>query len=378
LKRSEDKVLTTHVGSLPFTDDERAPTSPDQMRAAVEDVIKKQREVGLDLINEGEYTKGGTWLSFANERLSGFKSVPDSNELPLLEQGRDREEFASFYRYATEQKTLFYSPPGDRPRGRQQTFVCTGPIEYVGHEALRNELEILRASDPGEDAFVTSTTPGSLLVYRRNEFYDTDDEFLIAFAEAMRVEYEAIVAAGFVLQVDDAWINGMWERIGMDLGLEGYREYCRKQLYALNHALRNIPEDRVRYHMCWGSWQGPHVFDLELIHLVDLLLEVKAQAYVIEGANPRHEHEWQVWRDVPLPDGKILVPGVVTHSTNVVEHPELVAQRIERYANVVGKQNVIAGADCGFGGRAHPQIAWAKLRSLTEGARLATQHLGST
>ena len=225
--------------------------------------------------------------------------------------------------------------------------------------------------------FLTSTAPASLEVYRRNRFYKSDEEYVFAIAEAMRVEYEAIVAAGLVLQVDDAWLPALWDRIGIGMGLEAFRARCAMRIEALNHALRNIPEDRVRYHLCWGSWHGPHAFDLELDRIVDLMLEVKAQAYLIEAANARHEHEVAVWEKVKLPDGKILIPGVVTHSTDVVEHPELVSQRLQRYAQLIGRENVIAGTDCGFGGRSHPQIAWAKLRSLVEGAALASKALGS-
>ncbi|MGA8723247.1 MAG: hypothetical protein WB557_34910 [Solirubrobacteraceae bacterium] len=283
MKRSTTRILTTHAGSLPYADDV-APTSDGELRRAVADIVARQRELGLDLINEGEYTKGGDWLSFADERFAE--------------------------------------------------------------------------------------------VYRANTFYATDTEYLYALADALRVEYELIVEAGFVLQVDDAWLPALWDRIGIEMGLEAFRERCRTRVQALNHALANIPEERVRYHMCWGSWHGPHAHDLELVHLADVLLAVKAQAYLIEGANARHEHEWAVWRDVHLPEGKILIPGVVTHSTDVVEHPDLVAQRIERFASVVGAENVIAGTDCGFGGRTHPQIAWAKLRSLTEGAARASRALG--
>jgi 5-methyltetrahydropteroyltriglutamate--homocysteine methyltransferase len=189
----------------------------------------------------------------------------------------------------------------------------------------------------------------------------------------MRVEYETIAASGVTLQVDDAWLPALWDRIGIPMGLEAFRKYCLVRVEALNHALRNIPEERVRYHLCWGSWHGPHAYDLELKFMVDLMLKVRAQAYLIEGANARHEHEYAVWDEVKLPPGKILIPGVVTHSTDVVEHPELVAQRIRRFAKRVGSDNVIAGADCGLGGRSHPQIAWAKLKSLVEGARLASQ-----
>jgi 5-methyltetrahydropteroyltriglutamate--homocysteine methyltransferase len=228
---------------------------------------------------------------------------------------------------------------------------------------------------PVEDAFLTSTAPASLEVYRRNEYYKTEEEFVYAIAEAMRIEYEAIVRSGVVLQIDDAWLVALWDRIGLQMGMAAFRKRSELRIEALNHALRNVPEDRVRYHLCWGSWHGPHAFDIELKDVVDLMLKVKAQAYLIEGANARHEHEYEVWDSVRLPAGKILVPGAVTHSTDVVEHPEVVAQRIQRFAERVGRQNVIAGCDCGFGGRSHPQIAWAKLKSLSEGAALASKAL---
>ncbi len=370
MERSTTRILTTHAGSLPWLE-AAAPATEPELRDAVANVVARQRELGLDLVNEGEYTKGGDWLSFADDRFAGFETREAGDEKPLIAQGRDREEFDAFYRYATERGTLFYTP-GGQVSARRLRWVCTGPISYVGHEQVRREIEILRACEPGEDAFLTSTAPASLEVYRANAYYHDEVEYLYALAGALRVEYELIVNAGFVLQVDDAWLPALWDRIGIEMGLEAFRERCRVRVQALNHALAGIPEDRIRYHMCWGSWHGPHAHDLELVHLVDVLLEVNAQAYLIEGANARHEHEWAVWRDVQLPEGKILVPGVVTHSTDVVEHPDLVAQRIERFASVVGAENVIAGTDCGFGGRTHPQIAWAKLRALTDGAARAS------
>jgi 5-methyltetrahydropteroyltriglutamate--homocysteine methyltransferase len=224
--------------------------------------------------------------------------------------------------------------------------------------------------------FLTSTAPASLEVYRHNRFYKSDEDYVYALAEAMRAEYEVIAAAGLVLQVDDAWLPALWDRIGIGMGLPAFRARCEMRIEALNHALRNVAEDRVRYHLCWGSWHGPHAYDLGLEKIVDLMLKVKAQAYLIEAANARHEHEVAVWDTVKLPPGKILIPGVVTHSTDVVEHPELVSQRLQRYARRVGKENIIAGTDCGFGGRSHPQIAWAKLKSLAEGAALASKALG--
>ena len=292
-------------------------------------------------------------------------------------QGKDRETFADFYKYAAERGTLFYVTQ-KTPPVRRNYWVCNGPIAYAGQAAMQREIDIFRnALDGGDpqDCFLTTTAPASLEPYHANGYYKTTEEFLFALADAMRVEYEMIAAAGFAVQVDDAWLAALWERIGIQMGLEAFRKYCTLRVEALNHALRNIPEDRIRYHLCWGSWHGPHAYDLPLVDIVDVLLRVKAQAYLIEGANARHEHEYRVWEDVKLPAGKILVPGVVAHATDTIEHPELVSQRIQRYANIVGKENVIAGTDCGFGERTHPQIAWAKLHSLSEGAALATKAL---
>jgi len=365
VKRSVEKILTTHVGSLPFETGE----------PSVGGVVRRQREAGLDLVNEGEYTKGGDWLSYMEARFAGCEPrAPVPGERPLITQGKDREAFADFYRYASERGTLFYAP-GEQIKRTRPVWVCTAPLTYCGQAALQREIEELTTHVPPQDAFLTSTAPASLEVYRRNEYYKSEEEFVYAIAEAMRVEYEAIVASGVVLQIDDAWLVALWDRIGISMGLEGFRRRSLVRIEALNHALRNVPEDRVRYHLCWGSWHGPHAFDIELKDVADLMLRVKAQAYLIEGANARHEHEFEVWKTVRLPEGKILVPGVITHSTDVVEHPELVSQRIQRFAALVGRENVIAGADCGFGGRSHPQIAWAKLRSLAEGAALATRAL---
>jgi 5-methyltetrahydropteroyltriglutamate--homocysteine methyltransferase len=343
--------------------------------AAVREVVERQRQIGLDIINEGEYTKGGDWLSFSDDRFGGF-TLGELKGPPMVTQGKDREEFADFYKWAAERGTLFFLP-GNQIQSVRKHMVCTGPITYTGHDALQREISLLKAaagsggSSIGE-LFLTSTAPASLEVYRSNEYYSTDEDFLVALAEALRDEYKAIVEADIILQVDDAWLPALWDRIGIGMGLEAFQRRCRIRVDALNHALRGLPEDRIRYHFCWGSWHGPHAYDLELKHLVDIMLAVKAQAYLIEGANARHEHEYAVWEHAKLPDGKILIPGVITHSTDVVEHPELVSQRILRFTKLLGKENVIAGADCGFGGRTHPQIAWAKLQSLVKGAELAS------
>ena len=366
MQRSTHKILTTHVGSLP------APVEVAEV--AVRDLIDRQREIGLDIINEGESTKGGDWLSFADDRFSGF-TVGELKGPPMVTRGKDREEFSHFYKWAAERGTLFFEP-GEQIRKVRKHLVCTGPISYSGQESLRHEIDLLKhfAGSEGE-LFLTSTAPASLEVYRSNEYYSREEDFLTALAEALREEYKTIVDSGVILQIDDAWLPALWDRIGMGMGLEAFLRRCQIRVDVLNHALRGIPEDRVRYHFCWGSWHGPHAYDLELKHLTGILFSVKAQGYLIEGANARHEHEYAVWESTKLPEGKILIPGVITHSTDVVEHPELVCQRILRFAKLLGKENVIAGADCGFGGRTHPQIAWAKLRSLVEGAELASKVL---
>ena len=375
MRRSTTKILTTHVGSLPGRGETAShgqlPTSDD-----IRGIIAAQREAGLDIVNEGEFTKGGDWLSYIDGRLSGFETAKDSGP-PLIAQGRDREDFADFYKYAAERGTLFYVTQ-KAPAVRRNYWVCTGPIAYAGQTTLQKELDLYRQSITSgnpDDYFLTSTAPASLEPYHTNDYYKTTEEFVFALAEAMRTEYEMIVNAGFILQVDDAWLAALWDRIGLQMGLEAFRKYCLLRVEALNHALRNIPQDRIRYHLCWGSWHGPHAFDLPLRDIVDVLLRVNAQGYLIEGANARHEHEYHVWENVRLPEGKILIPGVVAHATDTVEHPELVSERIQRYARLVGKENVIAGTDCGFGERTHAQIAWAKLRSLVEGAELATKAL---
>ena len=371
-------ILTTHVGSLPGPDgfDPVGTHTDDHLRRSVEWVVDQQRSIGLDIINEGELTKGGDWLAFMDQRLGGFEERPTPASGSVIRAGKDREVFAEFYRYASERQTLFFT--ADKRMSTARRFLaCTAPITYTSG-ALQREIEIFRSvvSDPS-NCFLTSTAPASLEPYRSNEFYASSEDFVAALAEALRVEYETIVNAGFLLQIDDAWLVALWDRIGIGMGLPAFIDYCRLRVDALNHALRNIPEDRIRYHLCWGSWHGPHAYDLPLADIVGVMLRVKARFYSFEAANVRHEHEYVVWERVPLPAGKVIMPGVVTHSTDLVEHPELVSQRLLRFARLVGPDRVIASTDCGFGGRTHPQIAWAKLRSLCEGAQLASRALGS-
>ncbi|MEP7305803.1 MAG: epoxyalkane--coenzyme M transferase [Acidobacteriota bacterium] len=367
------KILTTHVGSLPGPDNfDTSAADEQQLRPAVEWVVGQQRGIGLDIINEGELTKGGDWLSFMDARLGGFEERHAPEGGSMLTKGRDREEFAMFYRYAAERHTLFFTA-GDRIKTTRRYAAATSPISYTGMDAVQREIAVFRSVvGDTRQCFLTSTAPSSLEPYRGNEYYRTAEEFVWALSEALRVEYEAIVDGGFLLQVDDAWMVALWDRIGIAMGLAAFKKYCMMRVDALNHALRNIPMDRVRYHLCWGSWHGPHAYDIPLADMVDVMLAVKAKYYSFEAANVRHEHEYHIWKRVKLPNGKVVMPGVVTHSTDLVEHPELVSERIQRFAKLVGPENVIASADCGFGGRTHPQIAWAKLRALAEGAALAS------
>ncbi len=274
MKNSAAKILTTHVGSLPFLTLDRGIGAGDESHLAdnVKAVVDRQREIGINVINEGEYAKGGDWLRYMQTRFGGFTDVDATGEKPLIERGKDREEFADFYKYATERGTLFYAP-GAQMGKKRPVQVCTGPVTYVGGAALQQEIDVTVKVAGTADVFLTSTAPASLEVYRHNRFYKTDEEYVYALSEAMRVEYEAIVAAGLLLQVDDAWLPALWDRIGIGMGLPAFRARCAMRIEALNHALRNISEDRIRYHLCWGSWHGPHAFDLELDHIVDLMLE---------------------------------------------------------------------------------------------------------
>ncbi len=375
-RSSTREILTTHVGALPGPEDVwlRPDADPPRLRREVASVVQAQRDAGISFVNEGELTKGGNWVSYVNDRFTGFETRDTGMLASLMAQRLDGQEFADFYAAAIKAGTLFEQTRTAPEQMRSGEHVCVGPIEYVGHEALQLEIDTLKSalgSTPPGDAFLTSTAPASIETGRLNEHYKDEEEFVYAIAEALRVEYEAIAAAGFVVQIDDAWLAALWDIIGVRMGLAAYRSYCMLRVEALNHALRNIPESQVRYHLCWGSWHGPHAHDIPLADMVEVLLSIKAQAYLFEAANVRHEHEYRVWQNVKLPEGKILAPGVVSHATTLIEHPDLVAERIRRFTALVGEENVIASTDCGLGLRCHPQIAWAKLRSLTDGARRA-------
>jgi 5-methyltetrahydropteroyltriglutamate--homocysteine methyltransferase len=350
---------------------------------AVTDVVRRQAEAGIDVVNDGEMGKSG-WTTYVNERLGGFEPRPIPAGQTMLARGQDRSLFSEFYDEATRQGALWY-----RADSRLRTpppptqWVCTGPVTYIGQAALRRDIENFKAALAAsaanghavEEAFMPVAAPASVEPGRVNEQYPSEEAYVYALADALRTEYETIVEAGFLLQIDDAWITALWDRMLPSVDVEQYSRYCLVRIEALNHALRGIPEDRVRYHICWGSWHGPHATDIPLKEILPLVLRIKAGAFVIEAANVRHEHEYHLWETVKLPDGKVLIPGVVSHATNVLEHPELVAERIVRFAERVGRENVLAGTDCGLGGRVHPQLAWAKLEALAEGAGIASARL---
>jgi 5-methyltetrahydropteroyltriglutamate--homocysteine methyltransferase len=386
MKHSIDKILTTHVGSLPRPADllemnnAKANGRPvDQsawiarVKTSVVEVVQRQRESGVDIVNDGELSKA-SWSSYVNDRLGGFAESVSRGQGALV-RGRDKKAYQEFYdEYDRIQP--FRTVNGSR----WTDLVCNAPVVYHGEAQVRLDIENLKAACAAagaEEAFITAVAPGSIISRRINKYYSTDEAFLFAIADAMKTEYQAIVNAGFLLQIDDPQLVTRYDMEDPPPSAEQYRKLADVRVEALNHALAEIPPERVRYHICWGGWHGPHSTDLPLRDIVDLLLRIRVGAYLIEAANARHEHEWRVWQEVKLPDGKILVPGIVSHATNVVEHPELVAERIVRFANLVGRENVIAGTDCGLGGRLHHQLVWAKLKSLSEGARLATAQLWS-
>ena len=363
----------------------------------MKDVVRKQSEVGIDIVSDGEMSKIN-WISYLFERMTGFELLSrfDDNLLP---PSRDRNHFPEFYtehdaeiasRYSRIMYTgahgRFLRRSEDKPAGDKQplreSWVCTGPITY-DDTLLKIDIENLKTALQGVDvkgAFLPVVAPASV-IWLENDYYKTEEELVYAIADAQRQEYREIIEAGFYLQVDDAVLAHEYDTIMSRGGsTEDYHRWAQVRIDALNHALEGLPEDRIRYHVCWGSWHGPHMFDAPLSEIIDLVLQVNAGSYAIEQANARHEHEWRIWEQIKLPDGKKLIPGVITHATNTVEHPELVAERLIRMANLVGRDNLLAGTDCGFAQgafiqRVHPSIQWAKLEMLVEGAALASKRL---
>ena len=399
-------IATSQAGSLPRTkrlvdankarqesaDGLELHTSADFESLLADEVaalVKRQVDLGITIPGDGEYGKSmssnvdyGAWWSYSFNRLGGLeltdggpfadepkRSTPGHVRLTTFPDRRDWKIFADAY----------HDPESGIAVGERGALfpTATGPVTYTGHDAIAADIANFTAALAGSDqktGFITSLSPGSASRIG-NDYYSTEEEFIWACADAMREEYKAIIDAGLILQIDDPSIAENWDQINPEPTIEDYLAFTRIRVEALNHALRGFPAEQVRFHLCWGSWHGPHTTDLEFRHLVDLMLEINAGTYSFEGANARHEHEWKIWRDVTLPDGKKIAPGVVSHATNVVEHPELVADRIERFATLVGPENVVASTDCGLGGRIHPQIAWAKLESLTRGAELASARL---
>jgi 5-methyltetrahydropteroyltriglutamate--homocysteine methyltransferase len=382
---SANRILTSHVGSLvrppefiAVLKEKKAgrsvPHFDEALTAAVRTVVQKQADVGIDIVSDGEFGKGIGWEQYVIERLSGFSKPKPAAE----RRNAGMAQWGDFNRFPE-----FYSEAFANEAYEEQPFPCTGPIEYTGHAALNRDISNLASAAStakAYGAFLPVVAPASATALSPNEHYKTDEEFIYAMAEALRVEYQSILDAGLYVQIDDAHLPFMYERMVPPASDDEYLRWATLRIDALNHALRGLDVSRVRYHICWGSWNGPHTCDVPLKKITPLLLRLNVAGYAIEAANPRHEHEWKVWKDVRLPEGRMLMPGVVSHQTNVVEHPELVAERIVRFANIVGRDNVIAGTDCGFAQgpfvrRVHESIMWAKLESLSQGARLATQEL---
>ncbi|HKQ63983.1 MAG TPA: cobalamin-independent methionine synthase II family protein [Methylomirabilota bacterium] len=402
MKRSRDQILTSHAGSLPRPDAlieaNRARETgvgadesrfEEQLRSSVAEVVRLQKQAGITIPGDGEFGKSmghkvnyRAWWSYSFQRLGGLelgttglydmpaqRSRPGEVVLTSFGDRRDRARFAAAYADPDSGITT-----GPRPA---LWPVCVDRLTYTGHAAIQSDIASFKAALQAagvDEGFMTSIAPGSASRIA-NRYYKTDEEFLFACADAMREEYKAIVDAGLILQLDDPAIAENWDMVNPEPTPADYRKFTMVRIEALNHAIKGLPEDRIRFHLCWGSWHGPHTTDVPMREIVEVMLAVKCGAYSFEAANVRHEHEWKVWQDVKLPDGKLILPGIVSHATNVVEHPELVAERIARFANLVGKERVIASTDCGLGGRVHAQIAWAKLESLAAGAALATRQL---
>jgi 5-methyltetrahydropteroyltriglutamate--homocysteine methyltransferase len=386
MKRSTDRILTTHVGSLI-----RPPHLQKLLRArqkdegfdqaaydqcltqSVEDVVQAQADTGIDVVSDGEFGKSISWSQYVLDRLSGFERRPFKPGGNVFQRGADRTRFAEFYAELDAREGV----------ATNMDSVCVGPITYTGQKELQRDIDNFKAALKSvnvTEAFMPVAAPASVIPDRKNEYYKSEEELIRAIGAAMRTEYKMIVDAGFILQLDDARAATTYDRMVPPASFEEYRKWVALHMEVLNDAIQGLPPERIRYHVCWGSWPGPHVSDVPLKDIADLILSVKVGAYVIEGANPRHEHEWVVWKDVKMPDGRLLIPGVISHATNVVEHPELVAERIVRLARLLGRENVIAGTDCGFAQgpfhrRVHPTVMWAKLEALVEGARLASQEL---
>jgi 5-methyltetrahydropteroyltriglutamate--homocysteine methyltransferase len=380
MKHSVDRILTTHAGSLPRPPDLldliksgdgavfEQRSSAGRLRNAVGEIVRRQAELGIDVVDDGEYGKP-SFVSYINERLGGYEVDTRAGPRNQWTSSREGLSFPEFYAQT-------------HPASTHTHMICTGPITYKGHAQLKRDIANLKAALQGvavEEAFMPAISPSNIEDWQKNAYYKSQEEYVFAIAEAMREEYHAIVDTGFLLQIDDPRLVTYYI-LHPEASIADCRKWAEVRVAALNHALRDIPPEKVRFHTCYGINMGPRIHDMELKDIVDIILKIHAGAYSFEAANPRHEHEWKVWKDVKLPEGKILIPGVISHSTILVEHPELVAERIVRYAEIVGRENVIAGSDCGFATFAgskevHPSIVWAKLKALGDGARIASKQL---
>jgi 5-methyltetrahydropteroyltriglutamate--homocysteine methyltransferase len=380
MKQSTNRILTTHAGSLPrpadlldlvqtggakaLDDSDKAP----RLREAVREIVQKQTELGIDVIDDGEYGKP-SFVSYINERLGGYEVDTVAGPRNQWMKSREGLSFPEFYGQT-------------HPASTHTHMICTGPITYKGHAQLKRDIDNLKAALNGvkpEEVFMPAISPANIEDWQRNAYYKSQEEYIFAIADAMREEYKAIVDAGFLVQIDDPRLVTYYI-IHPETSIADCRKWAEVRVEALNHGLRGIPPEKIRFHTCYGINMGPRIHDMELKDIVDIILKIRAGAYSFEAANPRHEHEWKVWKNVKLPDGKILIPGVISHSTVLVEHPELVAERIVRFSSVVGRENVIAGSDCGFATFAgskevHPSIVWAKFKALSDGARIASKEL---
>jgi 5-methyltetrahydropteroyltriglutamate--homocysteine methyltransferase len=389
-----NRILTTHVGSLvrpprllehlkKIEDGQPYDVAAHEQCLAdsIAEVVRQQAEAGVDIVSDGEFAKTGNWAWYIHKRISGFTEQPATpedlkNPLATMSLGRDMAEFPEFY-------AEYFPTQGFKVRPATTVNVCAGPIRYIGQSQVARDIANLKAALSAvkvEDGFLPVVAPASAFPIYRNEYYKDDESLLFALAEALREEYKAVVEAGLRVQIDDAFLPWTYERIVPPMTMAQYHQWAELRIEALNHALEGIPAERTRYHICWGSWNAPHMFDVPLENIVDLLLRLRVGGYQFEAANVRHEHEWRVWQKVKVPGDRVLIPGVISHVTNVVEHPQLVADRLIRYAAIVGRDRVMAGSDCGFAQapftrRVHPTIQWAKLRAQAEGARLATQTL---